>query len=102
VRSGTRLGSISGFGTVAQLPRLYTLKTHHVLSGFALSMLLASSAQATESLVAAPELSAKQAAAAVPLVLGAPPAWMIMALGVAVISITVLRRRKAVAERARR
>jgi len=73
-----------------------------VLSWFALSLLLAGSARATEALAAAPEMSAKQAAAAVPLVLGAPPAWMIMALGVAVVSITVLRRRKAATERARR
>jgi hypothetical protein len=78
------------------------LKTHHVLSWFALSLLLATSARATEALVSAPELSARQAAVEVPLVLGAPPAWMIMALGVAVVSITVLRRRKAVTERARR
>lgn len=78
------------------------MKTHHVLSWFALSMLLSSSARAAEALVAAPELSARQAAAAVPLVLGAPPAWIIMALGLAVVSITVLRRRKTVTERARR
>ena len=102
MRSGTKSGSRFGLRTVAQLPRPYTLKTHHALSWFALSLLLADSARATEALVAAPALSANQAAAAVPLVLGAPPAWIIMALGLAVVSITVLRRRKAVTERARR
>ena len=93
----------SGHGFVDPPPRLHTLKFHHARTWLALSLLLASgSARAAEAFVAAtPELHAKEAVAGVPLVLGGPPAWVVMALGVAVVSITVLRRRRT-PERARR
>jgi hypothetical protein len=81
-----------------------TLKTHlaRTTLGLCLSLLVTAPARATEALNAPAELHASDAVAAVPLVLGAPPAWAIMALGIAVVSVTVLRRRKAAPARARR
>jgi hypothetical protein len=104
VRSGTAAGFDVRDPHCRPPPRLLTLKYHHARSLFvsSLVLLVAGSAHA-EVLSAAPELSTKEAVAAVPLVLGAPPAWMIMALGLAVVSVTVLRRgRKTAPERARR
>lgn len=57
-------------------------------------LILAASAAANEA--AKPVLASAGGAASAPLVLGAPPAWAVMALGAAVISLTLLRRsRKA-------
>ena len=83
---------------------MHTLKTHLARTWFgaALSLVLATTARAAEPLHASAELKPHEAAAGVPLVLGAPPAWVIMAVGVAVVSITVLRRRKTATERVRR
>jgi len=54
------------------------------------SGLLAPMASATESPL--PQLAATAPAASTPLVLGAPPAWTVMALGATVVFLTVLRR----------
>jgi hypothetical protein len=83
---------------------------HHLVSlrswfAVSLAMLLAPAAIASEALTVAPApaVEARQAAASVPLVLGAPPAWVVMALGAAVVSFTVYRRlRKASPQRVQR
>ncbi len=53
-------------------------------------LLLAAPALASES--ALPPLRSSVPAAAGPYLLGAPPAWAVMMLGVTVVSLTVLRR----------
>jgi hypothetical protein len=83
---------------------------HHLVSprswlALSLPLLLARVALASEAVLAAPApaVDPRQAAASVPLVLGAPPAWVVMAIGVAVVSVTVYRRvRKAALQRVRR
>ncbi|MBM3984739.1 MAG: hypothetical protein FJ296_03460 [Planctomycetes bacterium] len=53
-------------------------------------LVLAAPALANEA--AAPALKASVPAVAGPYLLGAPPAWVVMILGLTVISLTVLRR----------
>lgn len=62
---------------------------------------LTAGASAAEA--ATPVLASSVPIASAPLVLGAPPAWTVVALGAAVISVTLLRRaRKALPPLARR
>ena len=63
------------------------------------SLLLAPVAMANEA-ITPPLASTAQVTGTTPLVLGAPPAWGLMLLGVAVVGLTVLRRvRKTVPQR---
>jgi hypothetical protein len=95
--------------STVDLPFELNTLIHHLVSlrswlALSLPLLLAPAAMASEALTApAAAVDARQAAASVPLVLGAPPAWVVMAIGVAVVSVTVYRRvRKAALQRVRR
>lgn len=64
-------------------------------------LVLAAGASAAEA--SAPVLASSVPMGSTPLVLGAPPAWSVVALGATVISLTLLRRaRKDVPHQARR
>ena len=71
-------------------PHLVKFASLRALAFVVAPLLLAAPASASE--LAAPALAATVPVERVPLVLGAPPAWVVMALGVAVVSLTVLRR----------
>jgi hypothetical protein len=109
VHSGTGLASTSDCLHRRPASELNTL-IHHLVSlrswlAPSLGLLLAPAALASEALTAAPAaaVDARQAAASVPLVLGAPPAWVVMAIGAAVVSFTIYRRvRKVALQRVRR
>ena len=64
--------------------------THRFKLLVAASLLLAPAASATESVL--PSLAASAPVEQTPLVLGAPPAWGLMALGAAVVFLTIARR----------
>jgi hypothetical protein len=96
-------GTFTTFDLSEPAPRLDTVK--HTVSSLrsTLVALLVLSPLALASEPAQEALATTEPTGSVPLVLGAPPAWTVMALGIAVVSITVVRRlRKAAPVRAPR